>query len=71
MSPSIWQAGIVLLIILLIFGTKKLRNIGSDLGGGVSGFKKALREGEDKGKNESIINTTVVEEEKSTSSDKA
>lgn len=64
MSPSIWQAGIVLIIILLIFGTKKLRNIGSDLGGGVSGFKKALREGEDKAKEDKVLNTTIVEDEK-------
>ncbi len=41
---SIWQLLIVLGIIILIFGTKKLRNIGSDLGGAVKGFKKAMNE---------------------------
>ena len=39
---SIWQLLIILVIVALIFGTKKLRNIGGDLGGAVKGFKKAL-----------------------------
>ncbi|PRY66847.1 sec-independent protein translocase protein TatA [Vreelandella songnenensis] len=43
---SIWQLLIVLGIIILIFGTKKLRNVGSDLGGAVKGFKKAVHEDE-------------------------
>jgi sec-independent protein translocase protein TatA len=37
---------IVLVVVLLVFGTKKLRNIGSDLGGAVRGFKRAMSEGE-------------------------
>lgn len=45
---SIWQLLIVLGIIILIFGTKKLRNIGGDLGGAVKGFKKAMTEEESK-----------------------
>jgi len=40
---SIWHWLIVLLVIVLIFGTKKLRNIGSDLGGAVKGFKEGMR----------------------------
>jgi len=47
---SIWQLLIVLGIIILIFGTKKLRNVGSDLGGAVKGFKKAVGEDEDEKK---------------------
>lgn len=43
-SLSIWHWLIVLVIVLAIFGTKKLRNIGGDLGGAVSEFKKAMRE---------------------------
>lgn len=39
---SIWQLMIVLGIVLLLFGTKRLRNIGSDLGGAIKGFKKAV-----------------------------
>ena len=41
---SIWQLLIILVIILLIFGTKKLRNIGSDLGGAVKGFKDSMKD---------------------------
>jgi sec-independent protein translocase protein TatA len=44
-SFSIWHWLIVLLIIVLIFGTKKLRNIGQDLGGAVKGFKDGMKEG--------------------------
>ncbi|QNI04039.1 Sec-independent protein translocase subunit TatA [Halomonas sp. SH5A2] len=43
---SIWQLLIVLGIIILVFGTKKLRNVGTDLGGAVKGFKKAVHEDE-------------------------
>ncbi|WP_207060543.1 Sec-independent protein translocase subunit TatA [Motiliproteus sp. SC1-56] len=45
---SIWQLLIVLLIIVLIFGTKKFRNLGGDLGSAVKGFKKAMNEDEEK-----------------------
>lgn len=44
-SFSIWHWLIVLLIIVLVFGTKKLKNIGSDLGGAVKGFKDGMKEG--------------------------
>lgn len=44
-SFSIWHWLIVLVIVMLVFGTKKLRNIGSDLGGAVKGFKDGMREG--------------------------
>ena len=43
-SFSIWHWLIVLVIVLAVFGTKKLRNVGSDLGGAVKGFKEAMRE---------------------------
>jgi sec-independent protein translocase protein TatA len=43
-SFSIWHWLIVLVVVLLIFGTKKLRNIGSDLGGAVKGFKEGMKE---------------------------
>jgi len=43
-SFSIWHWLIVLVIVLLIFGTKKLRNVGQDLGGAVKGFKDGLKE---------------------------
>lgn len=43
---SIWHWLIVLLIVMLVFGTKKLRNIGADLGGAVKGFKEGMRSDE-------------------------
>lgn len=43
-SFSIWHWLIVLVVVLLIFGTKKLRNIGSDLGGAVKGFKEGMKD---------------------------
>jgi sec-independent protein translocase protein TatA len=45
-SLSIWHWLIVLLIVALLFGTKKLRNIGSDMGGAVKGFKEGMKESE-------------------------
>ncbi len=45
-SFSIWHWLIVLLVVVLIFGTKKLRNVGADLGGAVKGFKEGMKEGE-------------------------
>jgi sec-independent protein translocase protein TatA len=46
--PNLWQLAIVLLIVVLIFGTKRLKSIGSDLGGAIKGFKKAVDVDEDK-----------------------
>lgn len=43
---SLWQLLIVLLIVVVIFGTKRLRSIGGDLGGAVKGFRKAMSEAE-------------------------
>ena len=45
-SFSIWHWLIVLAIVLVVFGTKKLRNIGGDVGGAVKSFKDAMKEGE-------------------------
>ena len=44
-SFSVWHWLIVLLIVVLVFGTKKLKNIGSDLGGAVTGFKDGVKDG--------------------------
>lgn len=44
-SFSIWHWLIVLAIVILVFGTKKLKNIGSDLGGAVKGFKDGMKDG--------------------------
>lgn len=42
---SVWHWAIVLLIVVLVFGTKKLKNLGSDLGGAVKGFKDGMKDG--------------------------
>lgn len=52
MGISIWQLLIVLGIVVLLFGTKKLRNIGTDLGGAIRGFKKSMEEDEPEKKDE-------------------
>ena len=44
-SFSIWHWLIVLLIVIMVFGTKKLKNLGGDLGGAVKGFKDGMKEG--------------------------
>ena len=44
---SIWQLLIVLVIVLLLFGTKKLRNMGGDLGGAIKGFRSSMKEVKD------------------------
>lgn len=43
---SIWQLLIILVIVLLLFGTKRLKNIGGDLGSAIKGFKQSMSEGE-------------------------
>ncbi|WP_371193636.1 twin-arginine translocase TatA/TatE family subunit [Glaciecola sp. SC05] len=48
MGISIWQIGIILLIVVLLFGTKKLRNVGGDLGSALKGFKNAMSDDEEK-----------------------
>ena len=45
---GIWQLLIILLIVVMLFGTKKLRNLGSDLGGALKGFKTAMKDEDDK-----------------------
>jgi sec-independent protein translocase protein TatA len=47
-SLSIWHWLIVLVVVLVIFGTKKLRNVGSDLGSAVKGFKDGMKSEDDK-----------------------
>ena len=54
-SFSIWHWLIVLLVVVLIFGTKKLRNIGGDLGSAVKGFKDGMKSEEDKTASKSEI----------------
>ena len=44
MGISVWQLLIILLIVLLLFGTKRLRSVGKDLGGAMKGFREAVRD---------------------------
>ena len=59
-SFSIWHWLIVLLVVLLIFGTKKLRNMGSDLGKAVKGFKDGVKGEEDKAEAQSQATPSQV-----------
>lgn len=67
---SIWHWLIVLLIVVLIFGTKKLRNIGSDLGGAVKNFKDAVNDGKQAPKIEDGSNAVEGEVTNKTTSGK-
>ncbi|HXH03581.1 MAG TPA: Sec-independent protein translocase subunit TatA [Candidatus Competibacteraceae bacterium] len=76
-SFSIWHWLIVLAVVLLIFGTKRLRSLGSDLGASIKGFREAMKEGEQKaaaeqGKEQLDQNTQsrVIEGEVERSKDK-
>ena len=62
-SFSIWHWLIVLVIVMLVFGTKKLRNIGADLGGAVRGFKDGVREGGEKPADAAQVTAKTVDGE--------
>ena len=62
MGISIWQLLIVLGIVILLFGTKKLRNIGSDLGGAIRGFKKSMSDEDSKAENQESLEGTEGEQ---------
>lgn len=49
MGISIWQLLILLAVVILIFGTKKLKNVGGDLGSAIKSFKSAVKDGESEG----------------------
>jgi len=56
---SLWHWLIVLLIVVLVFGTKKLRNMGSDVGGAVKEFKKAMKDNEVEDHQAEEVGTTI------------
>lgn len=62
MGISIWQLAIILAIVVLLFGTKRLRNIGSDLGGAIKGFKKSMSD-EDKKAEEKDVSPSQLEQD--------
>jgi sec-independent protein translocase protein TatA len=55
---SIWSLLLILVIVILLFGTKKLRNVGTDLGGAIRSFKKAVK---DEDKNKKAADANVIE----------
>ena len=64
---SIWSLLLILGIVILIFGTKKLRNVGGDLGGAIRSFKKSMKDeevAEDKPAESNVIEGKVKEEDK-------
>ncbi|SHE21206.1 twin-arginine translocase TatA/TatE family subunit [methanotrophic endosymbiont of Bathymodiolus puteoserpentis (Logatchev)] len=68
MGISITQLVIVLVIVLVLFGTKRLRNMGGDLGGAIKGFRSAMKEGEEdknlSDKGGDVIDVEVTEKDK-------
>lgn len=61
MRFSIWELLLILVIVLVLFGGSRLRNLGSDLGSAIRGFRNAMKEG---GKAETTTETTATEETK-------
>lgn len=73
MGISIWQLLIILAIVLLLFGAKRLRNVGGDLGSAIKGFRSAVKDGEEDAsatsakmekKEEDVIEGEVTNKEK-------
>ena len=54
MGISVWQLLIILAIVLVLFGAKRLRNVGGDLGGAIKGFRQAMKEDDKPGSSEQI-----------------
>jgi sec-independent protein translocase protein TatA len=63
MGISIWQLVIILVIVLVLFGAKRLRNVGGDLGSAVKGFKSAMSEEESKKGDASLLKKDEDEDE--------
>ena len=61
MGISIWQLLIILAIVLVLFGAKRLRNVGSDLGNAIKGFKKAVKDEDNK--TEAAVEKTLEKKE--------
>ena len=59
---SIWSLLLILAIVILLFGTKKLRNVGTDLGGAIRSFKKAVKDEDKKAADANVIEGKATEE---------
>ena len=71
MMPGPFELIIILVIVLVLFGGKRLKNIGGDLGNAIKGFKKSMKDGEDKklDDKESIIEAETVQRKKNDKGD--
>lgn len=70
MSFGIKELIVILVIVMLVFGTKKIKGVGSDVGGWIRDFKKALKEGEDEVSKESADASRVIDAEATPVSEK-
>ena len=70
-SLSIWHWLIVLLIVVMVFGTKKLKNIGGDLGGAVKGFKDGMKDGNQPAADDAAANAAKPQVAQAAVADKA
>ncbi|MDP2379514.1 MAG: twin-arginine translocase TatA/TatE family subunit [Pseudohongiella sp.] len=68
---SIWQLLIIALIIVLLFGTKKLRTLGSDLGGALKGFKQAVKDDDAKADPDQLADDSTASSNVSANTEKA
>jgi sec-independent protein translocase protein TatA len=59
---SIWSLLLILAIVILLFGTKKLRNVGTDLGGAIRSFKKAVKDEDKKAEDANVIEGKATED---------
>lgn len=68
---SVWQLLIILVIVVLLFGTKKLRSLGGDLGSAIKNFKDSMREGQQETEDKNIENQAQANEEVKKENDKS
>ena len=68
---GIWQLAIIAVIVIVLFGTKKLRGVGSDLGGAIKGFKKAIKDDEPASELENKPNASLNAEQKTAEAEKS
>ena len=68
MGISIWQLLILLAVVILIFGTKKLKNVGGDLGSAIKGFKSAVKDGDDAAKQNKVAQDSTEDSVKGATS---
>jgi sec-independent protein translocase protein TatA len=64
MGIGVWELALIFLIVLVIFGTKRLRNMGSDLGGAIRSFRTAMSDSEDKGDSGRSIDSEATPDNK-------